>query len=63
MDEWNRESFPSEAEARAFASGLTWGDDPEFVVDAVEPCMTDDPVLAPSIRWDVVFIRREFLEG
>jgi hypothetical protein len=35
---WQRESFHCEAEAKAFADGLTYGDEPQYEVDAIEEC-------------------------
>ena len=54
--EWTIESFSSEAAARAFADGLTYGDDPEWVVDDVHACRYEHGT------WDVVFARTEEAE-
>jgi hypothetical protein len=53
---WNRETFPTEAEARAFIAGLNWGDEPGFTVDGVEPCAS-----MPG-NFDVIFARTEEYE-
>lgn len=51
--EWQRVGFPSEAEARAFGQGLEYGDEPQYEVDEIAPCIYEDG------KWDVVFRYRE----
>lgn len=53
LDEWQRETFASEAEAKGFAYGLTYGDEPQYEVDTIESC-----AYSPGwtgLGWDVVF--------
>jgi hypothetical protein len=47
--EYTRSSFRNEGEARAFADGLTYGDEPQWAVDAIEQCSLVEG------QWDVVF--------
>lgn len=46
--DWQRANYPTEELARAFADGLTYGDEPQYAVDAIEKCRYGD-------GWDVVF--------
>lgn len=53
--EWQRVEFDTEAEARAFADGLTYGDEPVWYVDEVSLCAQRDG------HWDVWFCYRDEL--
>lgn len=52
--DWQRKPFPTNAEAQAFADGLTYGDEPKFYVDAIEQCRYPEVHGTPE-AWDVVF--------
>ena len=55
-DELNEERFPSQAEMVAFVDGLTWGDEPAFVVVRIVKVDRAD------LPFEVHFIRREYVE-
>lgn len=58
-EDWHRECFPSEEEAIAFSTGLTWGDGGTWTVDAIERCQY--PQEGWAEEWGVIFIRTELL--
>jgi hypothetical protein len=54
---WQRQSYPTEAEARAFAGGLTYGDESPWHVETIEQCRYDEDM------WDVVFAYHDDLDS
>jgi len=59
---WERKCFATEAEARAFELGLTYGDAEDWLwyVDGTEDCL--HPTEGREREWGVVFARREDME-
>ena len=57
MYEWTVEKFKTKDEATAFVDGLTYGDDPEWIVNTIR-CIDN----WTSTSWDVLFARPETVE-
>lgn len=51
--DWQHAHFATEAEALAFAEGLTYGDEPLYVVDEVKE--EREGIADPATPWAVIF--------